>query len=133
VHLAALDTGSAALRARHGTTIVAGHVDNASQGDGAFYFLYQARPGALITVTGLDHAVTAWRPYKITVAAKAALPPDIWAAAGPRRLALVTCGGPILHTPAGSTYQDKVIVYAVPAGLLPGFRGAPSRRPERLV
>jgi hypothetical protein len=34
VHLAGLDAQSAALGARHGTTIIAGQVDNASQGDG---------------------------------------------------------------------------------------------------
>jgi hypothetical protein len=36
VHQAALDAGSAALGARHGTTIIAAHVDSFSQGDGAF-------------------------------------------------------------------------------------------------
>jgi len=115
VHLAGLDTGSAALTARYGTTIIAGHVDNFSQGDGVFYFLYQVQPGALITVTGPGQAPTTWRAYQVTVADKTTLPPGIWSLTGPRRLVLVTCGGPIEHTPAGSTYADNVLIYATPA------------------
>jgi len=115
VHLAGLDVQSAALRARHGTIIIAGHVDNASQGDGTFYFLYQIKPGALITVTGPGHATTAWRAYKTAVTAKTALPPGIWSLAGPRRLVLVTCGGPLEHTRAGNAYRDNVLIYATPA------------------
>jgi hypothetical protein len=110
-----LDTSSAPLNARSGTTIIAGHVDNFSQGDGVFYFLYQAEPGALVTVTDPGHATTTWRVYKVTVADKTTLPPDIWSRTGPRRLVLVTCGGPIKHTPAGSTYADNVLIYATPA------------------
>lgn len=119
VHRAAIDTGSAALRARRGTTLIAAHVDNFSQGDGAFYFLYQVAPGAVITVTGLDHAVTTWRVYQTVVARKTALPPGIWSLTGARQLVLVTCGGPIEHTPAGGTYQDNVLIYATPAAPYP--------------
>lgn len=115
VHLAALDTGSAALTARRGTTIIAGHVDNMSQGDGAFYFLYQVKPGAVITVTSPGRDVTTWRVYETAIALKTALPPAIWSRTGPRRLVLVTCGGPVLHTPAGNTYQDNILLYATPA------------------
>jgi hypothetical protein len=115
VRQAGLDTSSAALTAARGTTIIAGHVDNYSQGDGVFYFLYQVQPGALITVTGPRHATTTWRAYKITVADKTTLPADIWSLTGPRRLVLVTCGGPIEHTPAGNTYADNVLIYATPA------------------
>jgi hypothetical protein len=115
VRLAGLDAQSAALGARHGTTIIAGHVDNASQGDGAFYFLYQIKPGALITIAGPGHHATTWRAYKTAVAAKTALPPDLWSLTGPRRLILVTCGGPLEHTRAGNTYRDNVLIYATPA------------------
>lgn len=116
VHQAGLDVTSAALSARHGTTIIAGHVDDVSQGDGAFHFLYQVQPGALITVTGPDHKVTTWRAYETAVVAKTALPPGIWSTTGPRRLVLVTCGGPLLRTRAGNTYRDNILIYATPAG-----------------
>jgi Sortase domain len=115
VHLAGFDTQSAALGARHGTTIIAGHVDNVSQGDGAFYFLYQIKPGALITVTGPGRRTTTWRAYKTVIAEKTALPSGIWSLTGPRRLILVTCGGPLEHTQAGNTYRDNILIYATPA------------------
>lgn len=115
VHQVGLDITSAALDARQGTTIIAGHVDNFSQGDGVFYFLSQVQPGALITVTGLNHASTTWRVYQTAVADKTALPARLWSLTGPRRLVLVTCGGPIEHTPAGNAYADNVLVYATPA------------------
>jgi hypothetical protein len=115
VHLVALDDGSAAPGASQGITIIAGHVDNVSQGDGAFAFLYQIRPGAVISVTGLDHKVTTWLAYETAVAGKTSLPPGIWSATGPHRLVLVTCGGPLLHTPEGTTYQDNILIYATPA------------------
>ncbi len=126
VHLAALDTQSAALAARAGTTIIAGHVDNTDQGDGAFYFLYQIRPGALITITGPGHATTRWRAYKTAVTAKTRLPPGIWSLTGPRRLVLVTCGGPLEHTPVGNTYRDNILIYATPASH-PRTRRLPAR------
>jgi hypothetical protein len=92
-----------------------GHVDNASQGDGAFYFLYQIKPGALITVTGPGRHATTWRAYKTVIAEKTALPPGIFSLSGPRRLILVTCGGPLEHTPAGNTYRDNILLYATTA------------------
>jgi hypothetical protein len=122
VHRAALDAGSATLGAQRGTTIIAAHVDNVNQGDGAFYFLYQVKPGAVITVTGLDHTVTTWRVYRTAVALKAALPPGIWSVTGPRRLVLVTCGGPIERGQSGNTYQDNILIFATPAA--PGHRTA---------
>jgi hypothetical protein len=119
VRLAGLDTSSAPLDAGQGTTIIAGHVDNFNQGDGVFYFLSQAQPGAPITVSVPGQAPTAWRVYQVSVADKSALPSDIWSLAGPRRLVLVTCGGPIEHTPAGNTYSDNVLIYATPATTSP--------------
>lgn len=115
VRLAGLDTTSAPLDAAQGTTIIAGHVDNYSQGDGVFYFLSQAAPGALITVSVPGQAPTAWRVDQVSVADKTALPAGLWSLTGPRRLVLVTCGGPIEHTPAGNAYADNVLIYATPA------------------
>jgi hypothetical protein len=94
-------------------------VDNVNQGNGVFYFLHDVRPGAEITVrngTG-KNAVTRWRVYKTAITKKAALPKDIWSLTGPRRLVLVTCGGPLLHLADGNTYEDNVLVYATPTEL----------------
>ncbi len=115
VHLAGLDIGSAALAARHGTTIIAGHVDNVDQGDGVFYFLSEIRPGAVISVTDSRRHQTIWRAYRVVTVHKNALPSEIWNTIGPRRLVLVTCGGPIDHTRDGNSYADNILIYATRA------------------
>lgn len=110
-----------------GTTIIAGHVDDLDQGPGAFYWLYEVKPGADITVTDfgrtangkldITHAgtVTHWKVYKTAVVEKDKLPSDLYAKDGQRRLVLITCGGPLLHYSWGNTYADNVLVYATPA------------------
>lgn len=115
VHQVGYDTDSAPLDAATGTSVIAGHVDDSNQGSGSFYFLHSIAPGADIAVTSDSGAVTQWRVYAIQVVVKAQLPADIFATSGPRRLALVTCGGPLLNYAGGSTYEDNVIVYATPA------------------
>jgi hypothetical protein len=116
VHQVGLDTTSAPLDARRGTSIVAGHVDNISQGAGVFHFLHLVRPGAEIAVTDLSGVTTKWVAYKTDILQKADLPADIWSTTGPRRLVLVTCGGPLVHArDGGNTYKDNVLVYATPA------------------
>jgi len=62
-----------------------------------------------------DHAVTTRRVYQTAVVTKTALPLGIWALTGPRRLILVTCGGPVEHTRSGATYQDNILLCATPA------------------
>jgi len=100
-----------------GTTLLAGHVNAADQGSGTFYDLYKIEPGAVIYVSDPAGSVTRWRVIGLDVVVKAALPK--WLFAGPtgsRKLALVTCGGPIEHLPGvGNTYRDNVIVSATPA------------------
>jgi hypothetical protein len=102
---------------RGGTTLVAGHVDYYNQGNGAFHDLYLVQPGELITTVDASGATGRWRAISLGIYNKSALPDSVWAAkAGPRRLVLVTCGGPLLHVPGqGGAYEDNVIVTAVPA------------------
>ena len=52
---------------------------------------------------------------------KADLPAAVFAGnSGPRRLVVVTCGGPIHHRPGrGWTYDDNVVSTAVPGALPP--------------
>jgi hypothetical protein len=51
------------------------------------------------------------------------LPAGIWSATGPRRLLLVTCGGPIGHSRAGNAYRENILVYATPPRPgRPGYR-----------
>jgi len=94
-----------------GTILLAGHVDSAKDGAGAFYALKSARSGDVVTLQAggktLRYRVTSMRRMR-----KAALPSSIYTRTGPRRLVLVTCGGPF-DTRAGH-YRDNIVVSATP-------------------
>ncbi len=100
-----------------GTTLLAGHVDYLGQGDGALYRLSRITPGAVLYTTDRAGTVTRWRAVSLRVVIKSELPADLFTGrSGPRRLIVVTCGGPIEHLPGyGNSYRDNVIVTAVPA------------------
>jgi hypothetical protein len=102
---------------RRGTTLLVGHVNYAGQGNGAFYNLSQARPRALVYLADAAGRVTRWRVTALRIVSKARLPHSVFAGRlGPRRLVLVTCGGPISYVPGvGYHYRDNVIVTATPA------------------
>lgn len=104
-------------QATAGTTLLAGHVDAEGQGLGALYRLAQVQPGEWIDTVDGSGRVSHWRAVALHVVTKAELPGEVFAGrTGPRRLVLVTCGGPIEYAPGhGHTYQDNVIVTAVPA------------------
>ena len=86
-----------------GTILIAGHVDSAKDGAGAFYALRSARRGDVIRLDARRYRVTSVRRVR-----KQALPSSIYRRTGPARLVLVTCGGPF----DGSHYRDNVIVTA---------------------
>jgi len=105
--------GSAPMGVDVGTTLIAGHVDSATQGLGVFAGLLDAGPGDGITVvdglgTRHDYVVDA-----VVQVVKSDLPPELFRADGPRRLALVTCSGPF--DAQARRYRDNLIVWAVPA------------------
>lgn len=98
-----------------GTTLITGHIDNLYQGAGAFYNLRLAEPGEIVSTTDGDGHTVHWRVISMRVVVKAKLPPSVFNDRfGPRRLVLVTCGGPIVYSPYGNYYLDNVIVTAVP-------------------
>jgi LPXTG-site transpeptidase (sortase) family protein len=94
-----------------GTALIAGHVDSAKSGAGAFYALKSARRGDTVTVIQgaktLRYRVTAIRTMR-----KAALPTSIYTRTGSPKLVLVTCGGPF--DAKSGHYRDNVVVTAVP-------------------
>lgn len=102
--------GSAPAGSTRGSTVLAGHVDSASQGVGAFAALRDVSVGSPVVLTdvfGTPHAyrVTARRTYP-----KYALPRGVFAGAP---LVLLTCGGPF--DASAGRYRDNIVVYAAPA------------------
>jgi hypothetical protein len=101
---------------KQGTTLLTGHVDYAGQGNGALYRLYQVQPGATVCTSGSSGPLTRWQVTSLTVVAKSELPAWVFAGpAGPRKLVIVTCGGPVDYIQGyGYSYRDNVIAAAVP-------------------
>lgn len=104
--------GGAPAGARHGSTVLAGHVDSKQLGKGTLAALHGLPLGTRIVLTdvfGARHAyaVTARRSYP-----KDALPADVFRSGDRPRLLLVTCGGPFdqVH----GHYRDNLVVYALP-------------------
>jgi sortase family protein len=110
-------SGSGGKPLNQGTTLLAGHVDYVGQGVGTLYNLYRVEPGAVVYVSDAAGHVTRWRVTSLTAVQKSELPSWVFAGpAGPRKLVLVTCGGPVEYVPGyGNTYRDNVIASAVPA------------------
>lgn len=106
--------GSARPGSRSGSVVLAGHVDSASRGLGAFFRLTALRAGDVVTLTTARHdrvtyRVTARRSYPKT----RGLPEGLFLPSGPARLVLVTCGGTFDRQ--ALSYRDNVVVFAAPA------------------
>ena len=96
-----------------GTVVLVGHVDSHTTGLGAFAALPALVPGEPVDVRAADghtvrYRVAARRRYR-----KADLPAAVFARDGPARLVLITCGGRFDR--GQRSYQDNVVVYALPA------------------
>ena len=103
--------GSSALGAARGQVVLAGHLDDDQGRIGAFAALSTLRPGEHVTVGAVNRRVT-YRIVALQSYRKTALPRSLFAAGGPPRLTLITCGGPF--TP-GQGYADNVVAIGVPA------------------
>jgi hypothetical protein len=101
------------LEAESGSIVIAGHVDIADQGEGAFYRLSELAPGDLVEV-----ADEAGERYQFEVVArevydKEEIPLErYFARDGGLRLTMITCGGQF--DPAAGRYRDNVVISAVP-------------------
>jgi Sortase domain len=96
-----------------GAVLIAGHVDSARRGAGAFFRLKNVSGGAIIQVTSGDGKTRSYRVVSVREYPKAALPLNIYSTTGAPRLVLVTCGGPF--DAAAGAYRDNIVVTAVPA------------------
>ena len=96
-----------------GSILVAGHLDSARGGRGAFFRLTNATAGAVIEVTTKGGRTFTYRVTSVRSYRKSALPTSVYSRAGPARLVLVTCGGPF--DAATGHYRDNIVVSALPA------------------
>ena len=94
-----------------GTVVLAGHVDTAEHGLGAFAALARAEPGTRIELVTrpatVRYVVVARVRYP-----KSTLPPDVLASYGRPRLALLTCGG--AFDERTRHYADNIVVVGLP-------------------
>lgn len=97
---------------RTGAILVAGHVDSAVRGPGAFFSLRSARHGTRVELQSRDGLVRTYRVVSVRSMRKEALPTDVYSLRGPARLVLVTCGGPFDR--GAGHYRDNIVVTAVP-------------------
>jgi hypothetical protein len=101
------------LSADAGSIVIAGHVDSAAQGKGAFFKLGSMSPGDRITLTGADGDDRVFEVVGRERYAKTKIPLDkYFARDGKLRLTLITCGGPF--DAKTRHYRDNVVVTAAP-------------------
>ena len=107
--------GSAYAGDPFGSTVIAGHVDSATQGVGFFARLLKIGVGDTITVTGDSHAAK-YRVTAVDTVAKQALATDSRAfdQTGDHRLVLITCTGAYARDRGG--YTSNLVVIAIPVG-----------------
>jgi hypothetical protein len=108
--------GSSRLGDPFGSVVLAAHVDSFTQGLGRFVEVLGIHPGDLVTVRSRHlsqqfEVTSAHLVPKSDVNATSSL----YAATGPPRLVLITCGGD--YDP-DTGYADNMVVVALPAGLL---------------
>ncbi|WP_433385563.1 class F sortase [Actinoplanes sp. CA-142083] len=94
-----------------GSIVLAGHVDSAAQGEGAFFRLGSLEKGDEITLTGPGERTRSFRVVARERYRKTAIPLEkYFARDGAVRLTLITCGGPF--DPNTRHYRDNVVVTA---------------------
>ena len=96
-----------------GAVLIAGHVDSAKGGAGAFFNVKDAKSGDRVQLT-----TSAGRTFTYTVSSvkaypKSKLPTDVWSKKGRARLVLVTCGG--RFDQKTKRYVDNIVLTAYPA------------------
>ncbi|MGK5682300.1 class F sortase [Actinoplanes sp. URMC 104] len=98
--------------ARTGSIVIAGHVDSAAEGEGAFFRLGSLEAGDVVTLTAADGRARSFEVLARERFRKTAIPLErYFARDGAVRLTLITCGGPF--DAATGHYRDNVVVTAV--------------------
>ncbi len=99
---------------RAGSVVLAGHVDSAQQGIGAFRELWSADAGDTVVLDTDSGREFRYRVVSREAFDKAAVPlSDLFSTTGAPRLTLITCGG--AFDSSIRSYDDNIVVTAVPA------------------
>jgi hypothetical protein len=99
------------LEATAGSIVIAGHVDSATQGKGAFFGLRDLDEDDPVTVWDARGGSAAFRVVAVEQYRKTRIPLDrYFARDGAPRLTLITCGGPF--DKATRHYRDNIVVTA---------------------
>lgn len=114
IRLTGWDRSTALAGARMGTTLIAGHLDDSTHADGALRWIGTLHRGDVITVKTTRSLVT-YRVATVRSYRQLGLPESVVNPIGWHRLALVTCGGPLVRGRDGLYhYRDNVVVSAKP-------------------
>jgi len=108
--------GSAQAGEPFGATVIAGHVDSATEGIGFFARLRKIKVGEMVTLRAGSHSLK-YRVTSVREVPRRALATDSQAfqQSGPHRLVLITCTGNY-HRDRGG-YDKNLVVVAKPRGL----------------
>lgn len=107
-------SAGAPAAAPSGSVVLAGHVDSARQGPGAFFRLRTLQPGDRVILSSAGGRTAAYTVAARRQYPKSALPAgQVFDQDTTPRLVLVTCGGSFDR--ATRHYSDNVVVYALPA------------------
>jgi LPXTG-site transpeptidase (sortase) family protein len=108
--------GSARVGEPFGSTVIAGHVDSATEGIGFFARLLRIKAGDTITLRADSHQLK-YRVTSVRTVARKALATDSQAfmQTGPHRVVLITCTGNF-HRDRGG-YDSNLVVIGKPLGL----------------
>jgi hypothetical protein len=97
-----------------GTVVLAGHVDSARQGPGAFFAIRALEPGDRVILSSASGRTAAYTVAARRQYPKSALPSgQVFDQDTTPRLVLVTCGGSFNR--ATRHYSDNIVIYALPA------------------
>ena len=107
--------GSARAGEPFGSTVIAGHVDSATEGKGFFVRLLGVKKGDVVTLRAGEHQLR-YRIISVRTVARQALATDSRAfdQAGPHRLVLITCTGAYRRDRGG--YERNLVVTGQPIG-----------------
>jgi LPXTG-site transpeptidase (sortase) family protein len=108
--------GSARVGEPYGSTVIAGHIDSATEGIGFFARLRRIKVGDTITLRAESHQLK-YQVTSVRTVAKKALATDSQAfkQTGPHRLVLITCTGTFRRDRGG--YDSNLVVVGKPMGL----------------